>query len=276
MKTRTLTALVLTLICIPVLLLSEYVVYPIFISLLSVVAIWEIMNCLGLCKRLALLIPAAAMAAAMPIITYFMGNEKIGSVAVICFLLSFLLMLYYFTLAVAARGELKFFDVAAACVLINYVVISFTALTALRYVPAGAYTFVLVFMGAWSCDTFAYLFGSRFGKHKLIPEISPKKTVEGSIAGVVSAIFIFMLYGLILDLATELSVNYITLAVSGLFVSVISQIGDLIASLVKRERGIKDYGKIFPGHGGVMDRFDSILAVSMPLLLICLAFPPFS
>ncbi len=275
MKTRTLTALVLTLICIPVLLLSEYVVYPIFISLLSAIAIYEIMNCLGLSKRFTLLIPACVFATAMPLIAFFMGSEKIGIVAVICFILSFLLMLYYFTLAVIARGELKFFSVAAAYVLINYVVISFTSLTALRYVPAGAFTFVLVFIGAWSCDTFAYLFGSRFGKHKLIPEISPKKTVEGSIAGVISAMLIFMLYGFILDLVTELSVNYITLLVSGLFVSVISQIGDLIASLVKRECGIKDYGKIFPGHGGVMDRFDSILAVSMPLLLICLAFPPF-
>ena len=276
MKTRTLTALVLTLICIPVLLLSKYVVYPIFISLISVVAIYEIMNCLGLSKRLTLLIPASFFAAAMPIITFFMGNEKIGSIAVICFVLSFLLMLYYFTLAVLARGELKFFSIAAAYVLINYLVISFTSLVALRYVPAGAFTFVLVFIGAWSCDTFAYLFGSRFGKHKLIPEISPKKSVEGSIAGIISAILVFMLYGFIISLTTELSVNYITLAVSGLFVSIISQIGDLIASLVKRECGIKDYGKIFPGHGGVMDRFDSVLAVSMPLLLICLAFPPFS
>ena len=276
MKTRTLTALVLTLICIPVLLLSKYVVYPIFISLISVVAIYEIMNCLGLSKRLTLLIPASVFAAAMPIITFFMGNEKIGSIAVICFVLSFLLMLYYFTLAVLARGELKFFSIAAAYVLINYLVISFTSLVALRYVPAGAFTFVLVFIGAWSCDTFAYLFGSRFGKHKLIPEISPKKSVEGSIAGIISAILVFMLYGFIISLTTELSVNYITLAVSGLFVSIISQIGDLIASLVKRECGIKDYGKIFPGHGGVMDRFDSVLAVSMPLLLICLAFPPFS
>lgn len=276
MKTRTITALILTLICVPILLLSKYVVYPIFISLLSVVAIYEILNCLGLSKRFSLLIPATVFAAAMPVVTYYLGNEKIMNVAVICFIASFLLMLYYFTLAVLARGELKFTAVAAAYVLTNYVVISFTSLTALRYVTEGAFTFVLVFIGAWSCDTFAYLFGSRFGKHKLIPEISPKKSVEGSIAGIISAMLVFLLYGFIISKATELSVNYITLLVSGLFVSVISQIGDLIASLVKRECGIKDYGKIFPGHGGVMDRFDSILAVSTPLLLICLLFPPFS
>ncbi|MBQ7333166.1 MAG: phosphatidate cytidylyltransferase [Clostridia bacterium] len=276
MKTRTITALILTLICIPILLLSDYVVYPLFISLLSVVAIYEIMKCIGLSKNYTLLIPTSTIAAAMPIITYFMGSENIGSIVAILFILSFLLMLYYFTLAVIARGNLKFFDVSAAYVFASYVTVSFTALTAIRYIPNGVFTFVLVFLGAWSCDTFAYLFGSRFGKHKLIPEISPKKTVEGSIAGVISATLIFMLYGLTIDLTTELSVNYITLAVSGVLLSVISQIGDLIASLVKRERGIKDYGSIFPGHGGVMDRFDSILAVSVPFLIICLAFPPFS
>ncbi len=276
MKTRTITALILTLICIPILLLSDYVVYPLFISLLSVVAIYEIMKCLGLSEKYTVLVPPCVIAAAMPIIAYFMGSENIGIIAVICFILSFLLILYYFTLAVMARGNIKFSEISASYVLATYVTVSFTALTAIRYIPNGVFTFVLVFLGAWSCDTFAYLFGSRFGKHKLIPEISPKKTVEGSIAGVISATLIFMLYGLIIDLTTELSVNYITLAVSGLLLSFISQIGDLIASLVKRECGIKDYGSIFPGHGGVMDRFDSILAVSMPFLLICLAFPPFS
>ena len=207
MKTRTLTALALTLICVPILIFSQYVVYPIFISLLSLVAIFEIMNCLGLSKKYALTIPAALFAAAMPIVTYFMGNGKIVNVALLCFVLSFALLLYYFTLAVFARGKLKFLSVAAAYVLALYVTVSFTALTALRYVPAGLFNFLLVFIGAWSCDTFAYLFGSRFGKHKLIPEISPKKTVEGSIGGVASAMVIFALYGLILDLATELSVN---------------------------------------------------------------------
>ena len=276
MKTRTLTALVLTLICVPILIFSEYVVYPIFISLLSLVAIFEIMNCLGILKKYALTIPAALFAAAMPILTFVFGNGKIFGTALICFTASFVLMLYYFTLAVFARGKLKFLSVAAAYVLTVYVTVSFTALTALRYVPAGLFNFLLVFIGAWSCDTFAYIFGSRFGKHKLIPEISPKKTVEGSIGGIASAMLIFAIYGLILDFATELSVNYLTLLVSGFLITVIAQIGDLIASLVKRECGIKDYGKLFPGHGGVMDRFDSILAVSMPLLLLCLTYPPFS
>ena len=276
MKKRTITALVLTIICVSVLLLSKYVVYPIFISLLSAVAIYEIMRCLGFSKNYFLSVPTYVIAAAMPIITYFIGSEKIGSIAAIVFILGFLLMLYYFTIAVFRRGEIKFSDIAQAFTFVFYVIVSFTSLTALRYIPVGVFTFVLAFIGPWACDIFAYLFGSRFGKHKLIPEISPKKTVEGSVAGVISSIFVLAIYGLVIDLTTDYSVNYITLAVSGILLSVLSQIGDLIASLVKREKGIKDYGNIFPGHGGVMDRFDSILAVATPFLLICIAFPPFS
>jgi len=187
------------------------------------------------------------------------------------------LLFYYFGAAVWARGELRFDSIATAFTLTVYVTSGFSALSAIRYIPLGGYCIALIFFASWICDTFAYLFGSRFGKHKLIPEISPKKSVEGAIAGVISSALVFALYGLIVDLATDaISVNYIVLVVSGLVLSVVSQFGDLIASLIKREHGIKDYGRIFPGHGGVMDRFDSMLAVAMPLLLICLAFPPFS
>lgn len=277
MRKRTLTAIALTLVCVPVLLLSEYVVYPIFLALLSLVAVFEVLRCIGYDKNYLISIPAYVISAALPVICYFMGSEKTASFMLIATTLYFILMMYYFTLAVFARGALKFSEIATALVLSVYVSVSFTALCALRYIPNGVYTFVIVFIGAWSCDTFAYIFGSLFGKHKLIEEISPKKTVEGSVAGIVCAILILLLYGLIIDLATDtVKPNYIALAVSGLVISVVSQIGDLVASLIKRERGIKDYGSLFPGHGGVMDRFDSILAVSMPFLLVCSVFPMFN
>jgi phosphatidate cytidylyltransferase len=121
----------------------------------------------------------------------------------------------------------------------------------------------------------AYVVGSLIGKHKLIPEISPKKTVEGAIGGVVGAIIAFLLFGLILDLAVEgMEVRYLVLAIYAAILAVVSQLGDLIASLIKREHGVKDYGNLLPGHGGIMDRFDSILAVSTILLILCLVVPP--
>jgi phosphatidate cytidylyltransferase len=144
-------------------------------------------------------------------------------------------------------------------------------LTVLRYTGAdGKYLYLICFIGAWVTDTFAYFAGRLFGKHKLIPEISPKKTIEGSIGGIVFCVIAMVLYGWIVVQITNGAVraNYWMLAVSGLFVSFVSQIGDLTMSAVKRTYGIKDYGKLFPGHGGVLDRFDSVLAVSIVLCVL--------
>ena len=144
----------------------------------------------------------------------------------------------------------------------------------LRYLTNGAYLFLLPFIGAWVCDTFAYFTGRFFGKHKLAPAISPKKTVEGSIGGIVFAVAVFAIYGAILS-ARGLTPNYLALCLAGFFVSILSQIGDLALSLVKRECGIKDYGRLFPGHGGVLDRFDSVIATA-PIILILSLLEGFS
>jgi phosphatidate cytidylyltransferase len=128
----------------------------------------------------------------------------------------------------------------------------------------GKYIYLLIFLGAWVCDTFAYFTGKFLGKHKLIPEISPKKTIEGSIGGIVFTIGAFVLYGFIVNknFGDEIKLSYILLVVLGLASSIISQVGDLVASAVKRQYDIKDYGKLFPGHGGVLDRFDSVMLVA--------------
>ena len=112
--------------------------------------------------------------------------------------------------------------------------------------------------------------GRAIGRHKLIPEVSPKKTVEGSIGGTFFCVLSFVAFGLVVDTFFNMNANLIFLAISGAFVAVVAQMGDLIMSLIKREYGIKDYGKLFPGHGGVLDRFDSILSVSLMLAILCI------
>ena len=159
---------------------------------------------------------------------------------------------------------------------VTYVSVSFSAMSLTRYIKNGEYVFAMVFIAAWSCDVFAYFTGRLFGKHKLAPHLSPKKTVEGSIGGVIFAILSCVLYGFIIHKATGLESNYVVLGVIGLVLSVFSQVGDLFASLIKREYGVKDYSKIMPGHGGIMDRFDSILSISSILLLICIICAPFN
>lgn len=115
----------------------------------------------------------------------------------------------------------------------------------------------LIFIIAFGTDTFAYLAGNLFGKHKLCPGISPNKTIEGSIGGIVGSIFLVIIYSIYFDL------NPIwKLIILSFISSIISQLGDLTASRIKRISGVKDYGFIMPGHGGVLDRFDSIIFVS--------------
>ena len=276
MKVRILTSIGLAVFGIPVLIFSNTLAYPIVVALFALVAIYEMMGVLGLRRNLSLALPTYVAALTMPILAYFMG-DKVEEIVGIFLVVSFGLMLYSFGYAVTRRGKLSFADLSAHLVTSFYIIGSFAALSLVRYIPLGVYYFGLVFLGSWSCDVFAYFVGRAIGKHKLIPEVSPKKTVEGAIGGVVCTTLMFILYGFIITkINPDLSPSYPVLAALGFLLSIVSQFGDLIASLIKREHGIKDYGKLFPGHGGVLDRFDSILAVAPILLAICVFFPPFN
>jgi phosphatidate cytidylyltransferase len=280
MKVRTITAVILVAIALPVLIFSQYLVYPIALSFLSICAVFELYRVIGVSHRWLVSIPAYVISVSFPIISYFVPDEMR-----IVYLLSvagvvFAYLLYLMCVAVFSRGALTYSKLGEAFVSFTYAVISLTSLSTLRYLSAGMFCVMLVFFAAWGSDVMAYFVGSLFGKHKLIPEVSPKKTVEGSVGGIVFAVLLCMAYGYVASLISDalslgVEVNYLSLALSGLVLSVISQIGDLVASVIKRENGIKDYGNLLPGHGGIMDRFDSVFAVATPLLIICLAFPPF-
>ncbi|MGD9899111.1 MAG: phosphatidate cytidylyltransferase [Calditrichaceae bacterium] len=128
---------------------------------------------------------------------------------------------------------------------------------------SAALFMLAMFVSVWICDTFAYLFGKQFGKHKLFERVSPKKSIEGGIAGLIGGILTFLVISWtgILDLPIELSI------VSGIIVGVAGQLGDLVESWFKRDAKIKDSSNLLPAHGGFLDRFDSLLFIS-PLFLI--------
>jgi phosphatidate cytidylyltransferase len=158
------------------------------------------------------------------------------------------------------------FGVAATIVGIIYIPLFFSYLYLIRAIPdKGVYLIWFVFILAFFTDTFAYFTGIAFGKTKLCPTVSPKKTVEGSIGGIIGATVGTIVYGLILNKIGIIDISLIRLLLLGIIGSVISQFGDLSASSIKRFVNIKDYGKIMPGHGGVLDRFDSIIFVA-PLI----------
>ncbi len=137
------------------------------------------------------------------------------------------------------------------------VMLSFVFLT--RQLTYGVYLVWMIFINSWISDTCAYLTGVMIGKHKLAPVLSPKKSIEGSIGGIVGSALVGGLFGYFLEVTIGLQQLIIPLAIVGGVGSVISQVGDLAASAIKRNYEIKDYGKLIPGHGGIMDRFDSVI-----------------
>ncbi len=271
MLKRTITAVVAIAIFIPVCVFSKYlIVWQLAMTVLSVLSAYEMTKCVGASKHLSLLIPAYAVSVLAP-----MAVVHVPDLYFWVFALYVGYMIWTFAADVFSRGKIDFEVSAASFTGVFYTSASFMCLTLLR--GFGSYRYLLVFIGPWVSDTFAYLVGRAIGKHKLIPEVSPKKTVEGAVGGVVFAALAFMLYGWIVKrfFAPSLSVNVLMMALSGVVVAVISQIGDLAMSVIKRRYGVKDYGFIFPGHGGVLDRFDSVL-LTAPVLVMLSQIPAVS
>jgi len=274
MKTRIFTSILIVAIAIPTFLLSEYIVYPIVLAALSGAAMFELLRVLGCHNRPAISIPSYCIGVTLPVCAYFV-REWLTCFLLVCVAVIYAFLLYLFMVSIFSRGKIKFSRIAGVFCTVSYATLAFTALCAIRYIENGVFLFGLVFIASWVSDVFALLVGTLLGRHKLIPEISPKKTVEGLIGGVVFATLAMLLYGLIIDcFFADKSVNYLILASMGVGLSLLSQLGDLIASTIKREEGVKDYGTILPGHGGITDRFDSIFAISVLTLIICVVFPP--
>lgn len=148
------------------------------------------------------------------------------------------------------KNDIKLEDISATLLGILYVPF---LIFHVSYLDGTKYIW-LVFIIAFGTDTFAYIAGNLFGKRKLCPTISPKKTIEGSIGGVIGSLFLTIIFAIVMELNPLWK-----LMILSILTSIISQLGDLVASKIKRMAKIKDYGFIMPGHGGILDRFDSII-----------------
>lgn len=140
-----------------------------------------------------------------------------------------------------------------------YVAVMLSFVYQTRMLPEGNVIVWLIFLSSWGCDTCAYCVGVLFGKHKMAPKLSPKKSVEGGIGGIVGAALLGYLFAFAMNQwagASAVPLHYAVICAVG---GMISQVGDLAASAIKRNHEIKDYGKLIPGHGGVLDRFDSVI-----------------
>lgn len=267
MRTRILTGLVAFIIFLPFLIFSDTIAFPIAMAVCGVISVFEMIHCIGLHKNLFLSIPLCLVAAAAPFCLRYLGIETTLPAALAVILL---LLLYVLAVTTFSKGKVAVTESSTALMTAIYIIAGFSAMVYLHdFHQGGKYLYLLTFIGAWVPDTFAYFTGMLFGKHKLIPDVSPKKTVEGAIGGVVFCVLAFIGFALIYNhvlIAEEGKLLPIWLmAIIGLVTAVVSMVGDLTMSLIKRHYGIKDYGKILPGHGGFLDRFDSVIAVAVIL-----------
>lgn len=188
---------------------------------------------------------------------------------ILLFLIAMLLLLLMFYVFSYPKFSIK--QVSIVFFSIIYVAIMFSFIYLIREkIPSGKYLVWLVFITSWGCDTCAYCVGMLFGKHKLSPILSPKKTIEGAIGGIIGSSLLGILYTYIIlnHINNSINFSYIQIALSCSIGAIISIIGDLTASGIKRDCNVKDYGDIIPGHGGILDRFDSVIFTAPALFFL--------
>ena len=261
MKSRILVAVVGVPVLVWVVLWAPALVMMAALALLAGIAAYELMRCVGLDKT-SLLLSWTIIAAIFSVEWYYDRPDYIAVWWVLYVVVDFLY-------AIVKAGEVKFVQILAGIFAVVVIPYSFSAF--LRMEASGIHRayLLLPFILSFACDTFAYFAGRAFGKHKLAPKVSPKKTIEGSIGGIAGNVVCGLLFVLVMDRAFGAGISYGAMAVLALLCSIVAQVGDLSFSLIKREFGIKDYGHLFLEHGGVLDRFDSVLFVT-PVIEITL------
>lgn len=272
MKTR----IIVAVIAIPLLALLIFFAplwaFSILVALIASGAAWEFIRCTDALGSIRFRVYAAAVAAAIPVLSVFLDTGVIAQAA-----LYLLAVVMFLELMLSCKSENRVSVETVMHVIFAGAVMPLllSALVRIGQKEDDALKSVyllLPFVATFSSDSFAYFVGMRFGKKKIFPHLSPNKSLEGCIGGIVGTAVMMLLYGLVLMLC-GFEVNFLYLALYGLFGSVACEFGDLVFSAVKRQYGIKDYGNLIPGHGGMLDRFDSIHFTAPMIELLTLVLP---
>lgn len=271
MKTRIIVAVIFVPLLFVILFYLPPVVLTLVISAISAIASYELLRAAG-ASHGRLSIYAATAAAIIPI-GYHLGPGDLIFRAVLILLMAFLFADAVFSY----HSEKKITLAHLASGLFGGALIPYflTALVSLKLFENGRFFVLLPFIIAFITDGGAYFTGVFFGKHHPFPHVSPKKTTEGCIGGIMICIASIVVYGVILHFAADLPVDFWAMALYGLVGGLITELGDLAFSLIKREVGIKDYGTLLPGHGGMLDRFDSMVFAAPAIFMLVRLYPAF-
>ena len=246
-KTRLISGILLVIAALLTIISGGYVLFFTLLCI-SLIGMQELYKAMGIHEdRTGLLEIVGYLGAVLYYISLLLGFESYGLMAVLVSLI-LIMFVYVFTYPKYHANQVMaaFFGVVYVAVMLSFILMT-------RNLPDGKFIVWLIFLCSWGCDTCAYCVGMLIGKHKMAPVLSPKKSVEGGVGGVVGA----ALLGVIYAAATQgPMVEYAVICGIG---ALISMVGDLAASAIKRNQGIKDYGKLIPGHGGILDRFDSVI-----------------
>ena len=263
MLVRTLSGAGLTVVILGMYLLGEWTWFA-GTCLISVLGLFEFYRLFGIEKK-PVGITGFAACAAYFILTALHRYD----LCIHVFLIFFLVLAAVYVLRFE-KTSLE--EVFSAFFGFFYVPVMLSFMYRVRVMPDGQYLVILIFLGSWICDTFAYFTGVLFGKHKMAPVLSPKKSVEGAVGGLLGAALSGVIYGLILGTRlTSFPNPALAFGVTAFLAGIVSMAGDLLASAFKRVKGVKDYSRLIPGHGGILDRFDSIITVA-PMIFIAAGF----
>lgn len=272
MKERVLSGVVLIVFLAAVVLFNSSfpLALNIAVALISALAVYELVKALDLQRRLIIAVPSVLISAFVP----FCMQWDITFIAYVVYsALIFIAMLKY-------NQDITYKEIAVVFNMSVIIPLALRSLVSIRALGGahGMFYVLIAILSAWIADAGAYFVGTFLGKHKLCPNISPKKTVEGFIGGIVVNVLAMLLCGFIFsqifygdDVAKK--TDYILLATIGFVAAFASVLGDLSFSLIKRSNNIKDFGNVIPGHGGILDRFDSVIFTA-PIVYILITYFP--
>ena len=264
-KTRLLSGIVLVIIAFATIFLGGDVLFAtlLIISLIGVSELYKVVKI----EKAPLGIVGYIGVVAYYFLIRAQKKEDLMMFAIILLILVMAVYVFAFPKYVSEQVMTAYFGVFYVAIMLSYIYQT-------RLLKDGLFLVGLVFLCSWGCDTCAYCVGVLIGKHKLAPVLSPKKSVEGAVGGVAGAALLGFLFATVFGgKMTELMYPRLACTLACAIAAVISQIGDLAASAIKRNHDIKDYGNLIPGHGGILDRFDSMLFTA-PAIFFALLFLP--